>query len=96
VNPVGATAPLPLPLTTLITVSVRLYATLRAAVPGLGLGEAITVQLPSGSTVDSLVGRLNLPQEQVKIIFVNNHVRPGETVLNDGDRVGIFPPVGGG
>jgi len=54
------------------------------------------VDLPPGTTVNQLIDHLDLPSEQVKIVFVNNCVQNGEYVLNAADQVGIFPPVGGG
>jgi molybdopterin converting factor small subunit len=80
----------------MITVHTKLFATLRQYRPGLGIGEAFAVELPQGATVGDLVRELGLPQEEVKLVFVNAHYREVEHVLADGDEVGIFPPVGGG
>ena len=80
----------------MITVHVKLFATLRRQRPGLGIGEAFPVELPPGSTVDDLVRQLDLPQDQVKMVFVNALFCEGDHLLADGDEVGIFPPVGGG
>jgi molybdopterin synthase sulfur carrier subunit len=80
----------------MITVHVKLFATLRRYRPGLDLGEAFPVELPEGSTVGDLVQRLGLPGEEVKIVFVNALFRDRAHVLADGDEMGIFPPVGGG
>jgi molybdopterin synthase sulfur carrier subunit len=80
-----------------ITVEVALYATLRQYLPGAGLGKAVPVQVPQGTAVSQLLsGELSLPSEQVKIIFVNGVSRKGDYVLADGDRVAVFPPIGGG
>jgi len=54
------------------------------------------VELPEGAAVGQLVEHLQLPTDQIKIIFVNGIVRGKEHVLGDGDEVGVFPPVGGG
>jgi molybdopterin converting factor small subunit len=42
------------------------------------------------------VEKLQLPRDQVKIVFVTNTIQEGDQPLTDGDEVGIFPPVGGG
>lgn len=47
-------------------------------------------------TVNALLGVLNVPLKEVKVVFVNNVRADGDAVLRDGDRVGVFPPVGGG
>ncbi|MFN2289931.1 MAG: MoaD/ThiS family protein [Anaerolineae bacterium] len=80
----------------MITVHAKLFATLRRRYPELGLGEAMPVSLPAGSTVGDLVRQLDLPEEEVKLVFVNGLVRTTDDRLSDGDEVGIFPPVGGG
>ena len=80
----------------MITVHVRLYATLRRLRPCLGLGEALPVELEEGATVARLFQEMLLPEDEVKIVFVNNLVRERDHVLADGDELGIFPPVGGG
>jgi molybdopterin converting factor small subunit len=80
----------------LITVHVRLYATLRRLRPDLELGEALPVALEEGATVGRLFQEMALPEDEVKIVFVNNLVRERDHVLQDSDQVGIFPPVGGG
>jgi len=80
----------------MMTVHVKLFATLRRFYPELGVGQALPVELPEGATVGDLVRRLRLPSDHVKVIFVNGIVRDEVHPLADGDEVGIFPPVGGG
>ena len=50
----------------------------------------------AGGTVGDVLAEVGIPQEEVKIIFVNGRSSEFDTVLVDGDRVGIFPAVGGG
>lgn len=78
------------------TVYVKLFATLRTYRPGLGIGEAFAVQVPEGATVGDLIDKLDLPKDEVKIIFVNALNRETDHVLAEGDELGIFPPIGGG
>ena len=49
-----------------------------------------------GETVASLVARLGIPPDELKLVFVNGDHVELATVLRDGDRVGLFPAVGGG
>jgi len=80
----------------MITVYVRLFATLRRHFPDLQVGETMPVELPEGATVGQLIEHLGLPAGEVKTVFVNNRIREMESPLVEGDKVGIFPPVGGG
>jgi molybdopterin synthase sulfur carrier subunit len=80
----------------MITIHAKLFATLRPYRPGLGIGEAFPVELPDGATVGDLVRKLGLPEDQVKLVFVNGLFQELDHPLADGDEVGIFPPVGGG
>lgn len=80
----------------MITVQAKLFATLRRNFPHLGIGEPMPVELADGATVGDLVRQLRLPEDQVKIVFVNGVTRGEAHVLADGDELGMFPPVGGG
>ena len=80
----------------MITIHVKLFATLRRHYPHLGVGEPMAVELPEGTTIGDMIERLRLPASEVKLVFVNNLIREEEHRLVDGDHVGVFPPVGGG
>ena len=77
-------------------VHVRLYATLSRYLPGLSAGMTAEIDLADNATISDLIGRLELPAGGVKVVFVNGRTRPPGWILNSGDEVGIFPPVGGG
>ena len=49
-----------------------------------------------GETVAQVMARLGVPADQVHVIFVNSRSAPRDTVLQDGDKLGLFPAVGGG
>lgn len=72
-------------------VKVKLFATLRE-----GRFEEDMRECEPGKTVGWLLGELNVPASEVKIVFVNNRHAKLERELCDGDVVGIFPPIGGG
>jgi len=42
-----------------------------------------------------VISDLRLP-DQPRIVFVNNRHAAEDSVLRDGDRLAIFPPVAGG
>jgi molybdopterin synthase sulfur carrier subunit len=80
----------------MITVQVKLFATLRRVRPNVPMGQSFPVELPQRATVADLIAELDLPEEEVKLVFVNAHFREWDHVLSEGDEIGIFPPVGGG
>ena len=75
-----------------IHVQIKLFANLSKYLPP----DSEYFELPAGATAADLTARLNLPAEQMKLIFINGCRQALDTVLNDKDRIGIFPPVGGG
>ena len=83
-------------------VQVRLYAFLaeRAAEAfpekGLRAGMPVELDLPEGGTLATLVGRLALPEKEVKLTVVNGRLRELDYRLQPGDEIGIFPPIAGG
>ncbi len=77
-------------------VYVKLYSLLRKHHPGPDRSKPFEVELPEGATVAALAPALNLPAPLVRSVFVNNDAVELDAVLNDGDQVGIFPPVVGG
>ncbi|MBN1945338.1 MAG: MoaD/ThiS family protein [Bradymonadales bacterium] len=73
-------------------ISVRCFATLTPFQPKEG--EAL--DLPAGMSVGELVALLGLPAGAASVLFVNGCRVPADTKLKEGDRVGLFPAVGGG
>lgn len=73
-------------------ITVKLFATLRAYAPQ----NAERFPISPGTTVADVVRALKIPETDAKLIFINSVRRDRETPLEDGDRLGIFPPVGGG
>jgi molybdopterin converting factor small subunit len=79
-----------------VTVEVRLYATLRKYRPDLAVGESFVITLGDKANIGNLFNELKIPREEVKVAFVNGKWEEESYLLQEGDRIGIFPPVGGG
>ena len=75
---------------------VKLFATLRPYHPGPNRSIPLEVELLPGATAADLIPALNLPDKLVRHAFINNQQKTLEAVLNDGDKVNLFPPVVGG
>jgi molybdopterin converting factor small subunit len=74
------------------SISLKLYATLSKFTPE----NAASYTIEPGITVQDVLRHLDIPLSKAKLIFINNQKGDLNTTLKDGDRVGIFPPVGGG
>lgn len=73
-------------------IEIRLFATLEKWMPE----NAGRYEIREGTTVGDLLALLHIPEEKARLIFVNGRKSGREERLHPGDRVGIFPPVGGG
>ncbi len=81
----------------MITIHLKLFATLSRFMPGSDLpGIPQEKQLPAGTTLADLITRLGIPDEEVKLCYVNGRYQEVDYILQDQDEVGIFPPIGGG
>lgn len=73
-------------------IDLKLYASLTPFSPETTDGVAIA----PGTTVAVLMERLGIPAGEVSLIFINGRLSDPTTPLQGGERVGLFPPVGGG
>jgi molybdopterin converting factor small subunit len=77
-------------------IEVRLYASLERA-HGIAPGAPLAVELPPGASLRSVIEALDIQPARVHLAFVNGiAVSEWSQPLSDNDRVGLFPPVGGG
>ncbi|MDR3584147.1 MAG: MoaD/ThiS family protein [Desulfosporosinus sp.] len=72
-------------------VTVKLFADLRE-----GRFEIENTKIADQSRVTDVVQSLNIPPDQVKICLVNGRNAGTDYVVQNGDTVSLFPPVGGG
>jgi sulfur carrier protein ThiS len=74
-------------------VDLYLYATLRKHANGQ---PHLQVAIEPHQTIRQLLGQLGIPLEETRILFINNCVAKPDQPLQDGDRLGVFPAIGGG
>ena len=72
-------------------VRVSLYSALR-----IDRFSEAEVELPEGATVNDLLEKLGLPQQDVGIVMVNARSGTFQQRLQQGDRITLIPPIGGG
>lgn len=73
-------------------ITIKLYASLKKFLPA----SSENYPTEPGITVKQLLEELGIPKEEVKIIFIDGVKHDPEYFLKGGERVGIFPAVGGG
>jgi molybdopterin converting factor small subunit len=73
-------------------IQIKLFATLQRFMPASAENYAIE----AGTTVRSLLQQLDIPEDKAKLIFIDGVKAALTSTLKGGERVGIFPPVGGG
>ena len=77
-------------------VGVRIFSGLEKFLPDAELGRAFTVYVAEGTTCRELIRQLKIPADQIFTMFINGRHATLERVLQPGDQVALFPPMGGG
>ena len=73
-------------------IQLKLFATLQQFTPP----EADNYSIDQGMSIRTLLEKLNLPPGKARLIFIDGVKAELTSTLAGGERVGIFPPVGGG
>ena len=73
-------------------IQIKLFATLQRFRPASAENYAIE----TGTTIRTLLQQIDLPENKAKLVFIDGVKAELTTVLQGGERIGIFPPVGGG
>ncbi len=71
---------------------------MRKLLPSDSDGTKATIEVEDGLTVTELIEQLQIPKEMAQLVLVNGVNIEGEysRILQEGDTVGVFPPVAGG
>ncbi len=72
-------------------VLVKLFAFFRE-----GRGKEVEVAWHEGLTAGEVIDGLGIARESVQILLINGRHKKPETVLEDGQKLFLFPPVAGG
>lgn len=73
-------------------ITIRLFADLGKFTPD----SADNYPVNPKTSIRDLISELKIPEEKAKLIFIDGVKGELDSTLNGGERVGIFPPVGGG
>lgn len=72
-------------------VNVKLFATLRD-----GRFKTDSTELADNSRVSDVMNKFDIPVDDVAICLINGRDADKDQILQNGDTVSLFPPVGGG
>jgi len=75
-----------------MNITIKCFASLSRFTPP----DAEAYPVEAGLTVAGLIDLLGIPEEDIKLVFVNGSHVERSVSLVEGDRVGLFPAVGGG
>lgn len=76
--------------------NVFLSSALRRYVDGYDPQTGVPFQTQGGLTVAEVCQAIGVPVEEVKIVMVDGRSGSLSQVLQGHERLGLFPPVGGG
>lgn len=79
-----------------LQVEVRVFGGLEKFLPGVRFGQPVKIEVSESATVGILLKELGIPPEYIHAVLVNGrHAELGDRLVS-GDRVSLFPPIGGG
>jgi len=79
-----------------MAVRVFLSTALRRYVEGYDGETGVFLEPQNLKTVRDICLHLGIPSEKIKLAMVNGRSVSRDHAIRDGDRVALFPPVGGG
>lgn len=72
-------------------IKVKLFATLRN-----NLGKELDFEYREGLKIEDVLIELGVDQKKVSIMLINGVHQTVDAILEDHDKLFLFPPVGGG
>ena len=73
-------------------IQIKLFAGLQSFSPS----AADRYEIEPGTTIRELLAKIEIPIDKARLIFIDGIKADLDSSLKGGERVGIFPPVGGG
>jgi molybdopterin converting factor small subunit len=75
---------------------ILLSSTLRKYYPDYDPLKGLELVFDGKKTVGEVCRKINIPVEKIKVIMINGKNESLDYILRGDERVGLFPPVGGG
>jgi molybdopterin synthase sulfur carrier subunit len=76
----------------MMQITVKLNASLRQYVKFVSNDGTLLLEMEENATAREIVQKLAIPLEKVKMILLNGKGVGLDTILNEGDRIALFPP----
>jgi len=73
-------------------IKISVFASLRRFVDGRA---SVDLEITPGETVGQVLERLGVPQEQTRVVFVDNQATGLDRKLAGGEELAVFPAIGG-
>ncbi len=81
----------------MVQIEIKLLTGLKQYLPGPDVtGSVHTLEVHETATVKTVLEMLNIPVHMPKVIMLNDRQGKLEDPVSPGDRITVFPPVGGG
>ena len=77
-------------------IEIHLFASLSKYLSAGYVDKSFIMEPRGAVTVKDILTQLGVPQDAVKLIFLNGIHAKDSDRIKDGDRLGLFPPIGGG
>ena len=72
-------------------ITIKLFATIR-----VGRFDVVTREYPAGTRIADIIAELHIQEKEIGMIMLNHRHADSDQELNEGDKLAIFPLVGGG
>ena len=72
-------------------IEVRFFATFRE-----GRGKSVFLEAKDYNNIGAILKHFHITREEVAILLLNGIYIESDASVKDGDKVALFPPVGGG
>jgi len=78
-------------------IEVKLLTQMKKYLPDPDMaGNTRTMEIKEKATIRDMFLELGIPADTPKVILLNDRQGKLDDILKDGDKVSVFPPVGGG
>jgi molybdopterin converting factor small subunit len=79
-----------------VPLTIFLSSSLREYIPGYEPSAGLELNGEKGITIADLCQKIGIPIEKIKIVMVNGRKEDMNYIIQGDERLGFFPPVGGG